>query len=735
MKNFDDKIKESRDYIKTKPEKDSSYIYQKALNSEPEKKPSFYFRYSKAIRFAALILIVCSVFTAGFFVSKAINDSKIVYNSPDVYKYSDTNKVKVNYENNEILTKPSTFSNFESKEDIINYLSDNKNNNSSNSYYSTSSSIGQDEGVKDGSSSIEESSSSYKTNTQEENVDEADIVKVCGNHIFFLPNVSSGEDKKLIVFTEENGKLNTSFIINYSENEEILKEFDEYNLVGVTTTIPQDLFVTDKYVVVRISKYSYKTLKSKNSTKYPDYNRYDYANSCLFHILDINTLNLVTTIETAGSNVSTRLIGNELYVINNYIDYLNNDNLNFYYPYFYIDLVGYEPLAKNIYYNNDNANNLSYVSVYKITLDDEINISDLHIITPIVNKIYSSENNIYLIRNYCYEDIYEEEYRISYYTSNVTVVNIENGLSLSGSFVVKGNIDDKYWIDEKDDYIRVVSTGTETKRYYLEQRYVYQRESKVFNQLSIFKKTEDGFILSGLITEGLGKPGESVKSARFNDDVVTIVTYKNTDPLYYIDISDPENPIITSSLEITGYGVYQHPYKDKYIISFGYEDNNYYKITLFDVSDKENIKQVGNSLLLENRKYKNNNVQYYSYYASIYFLNDPKALFVNEDKGLFGFKLNGSEYTNSEYNYIGKYYILTINEESDNPIILTQIADYKYNKTNYNSDKLYYLYKTEYQRMVFIGNNYYLLSENNVICYKLKNNELVKVETIEIKIN
>ena len=44
MKNFDEKIKESKECIDTKPEKDSSYIYQKALNSEPEKKPSLLFQ-------------------------------------------------------------------------------------------------------------------------------------------------------------------------------------------------------------------------------------------------------------------------------------------------------------------------------------------------------------------------------------------------------------------------------------------------------------------------------------------------------------------------------------------------------------------------------------------------------------------------------------------------------------------------------------------------------------------
>lgn len=708
MKNIDDKIKESRDYIKTKPEKDSSYIYQKALNSEPEKKPSFYFRYSKAIRFAALILIVCSVFTAGFFVSLATNK---VERSVQYYKYTNTGKVKVNYQNDEEIKVPSSFSNFESKEEVLDYLKEHKSSKTVNG------NIVLDSSPQYETAADESLSDSYKTNTQLENVDEADIVKVCGNHIFFLPNVSEDENKKLMVFTEENNELNTSFVIEYALNEEILKEYDNYTLVSATETIPNDLYVTDKYVVVRIDKYSYKYLNPK-SDKYKSYKKYDYVYSSCFQILDIDTLNIVTTIETAGNNVSTRLIDNTLYVVNNYFDFMNN-LMDYYYPYVLVGNDSYVPLAQNIYYSN-NTDLSSYVSVYKILLSDEITVSDIHVLTSSIENIYTSEKNIYLIESYNNVINNEDDYQIKYQSSTVTVINIENGLSISGSFVVRGNINDKYWIDEKDDYVRVVSTGIEWKNYYYDQKYIYDTESKRFNQLSIFKKTKDGYNLVSSISDGLGKPGEQVKSARFNSDVVTIVTFKNTDPLYYVDIRNPENPIITSSLEITGYGVYQHPYNDKYIISFGYEgDTTFsYKITLFDVSDKNNIKQVGNSIIM------NRFSLYSSYHFTIDVLSNPKSLFVNDEKGIFGFASYGSDKDNNERYIFSKYYILTIDEESENPLKLTQIADYKKASNNYSIDN------TEYQRLVYIGDNYYLLGENNVICYKLENNELKETKRL-----
>ena len=309
------------------------------------------------------------------------------------------------------------------------------------------------------------------------------------------------------------------------------------------------------------------------------------------------------------------------------------------------------------------------------------------------------------------------------------------------------------YFDEKDEFIRVVTTGSESKGYYFDQKYIYKSESNVFNNLTIFKKTEEGFTQTSAITEGLGKPGETVRSARFNGDLVTIVTFRNTDPIYYVDISDPNNPVITSALEITGYSIYQHPYKDNYVIGFGYEGSGAssgFKITLFDVSDKENIKAVGNSYVIKNQV----TTSYDNYYRKMYyntpeFYSEPKALFVDNELGLFGFRLSGNNryyeknyYSNGlEYSqidsdkstYVYYYFILTIDENSEDPIKLTQIAKTEIPYYTTVSDSYYYEQGSFYDRLVFIGDNYYLLSNNKVDCFKMINNELVKEETLDLE--
>ncbi len=754
MNDFDKKIKDSKECIEKSNQNDSHHIYEMAKNKVEKPALIKRFNYRLVIKYAIIVMFLLVMFTGGFFISKSLNKNG---NEQIIYRNSErsNNNQSVNYEEVATNNKALNFGSFETKDDLINYLNDNKINISTSSLNDVQ--IMSDEITisPKADAAISNSSSSYQTNTQVENVDEADIVKVVGNHIFYLAtNVHTYKDyaRYLYMLTENDGELFKEKTIEYNRTEELLETIDNYSLVRIVTMIPNDLYVTNKYVVVRVTKTEYKSIKQIGLDSKTYYNNtYDYGTTCYFEIYDVNDLSLVKTIELAGSNVSTRLIGNSLYVVNNYNDYLRNNNRFYFYPYFFLDDVIYYPYLNHIYYCEDSPQMKTYVSLYKIILDDEFTVQDLHILTPTVDNIYSSEKNIYLIRTYGNDVINEDDYQLTYPKTRVVVVNIEGDLTLAGNFDVKGKINDKYWIDEKDEYIRVVTTGREYRNYYFDKKYVYRNESTIFNFLTIFKKTDNGFEESSSIEEGIGKPGESIRSARFNGDVVTIVTYRNIDPIYYVDISNPLNPVITSSLEVTGYSVYQHPYKDNYVIGFGYENDNAsngYKITLFDISDKEDIKQVGNSAVIYNYvpTYIENDYKELIIDIPQFFYN-PKALFVDNNLGIYGFRLQMQDYyyekkTDSSGIYysrnlskthsITKYLIITIDENSDNPISILEldVRDALYR----NYDGTYSAYSEDYyQRLVFIGDNYYLLSNNKVNTFTRNGNDFIEGKELLLK--
>jgi uncharacterized secreted protein with C-terminal beta-propeller domain len=88
---------------------------------------------------------------------------------------------------------------------------------------------------------------------------------------------------------------------------------------------------------------------------------------------------------------------------------------------------------------------------------------------------------------------------------------------------------------------------------------------------------------------GLGR-GEKIYSVRFIGTVGYVVTFRQTDPLYTLDLSDPSAPRALGELKITGYSAYLHPAGDGRLIGVGQEANDRgrvqgLQVSLFDVHD------------------------------------------------------------------------------------------------------------------------------------------------------
>jgi hypothetical protein len=88
---------------------------------------------------------------------------------------------------------------------------------------------------------------------------------------------------------------------------------------------------------------------------------------------------------------------------------------------------------------------------------------------------------------------------------------------------------------------------------------------------------------------GLG-PGERIYAVRFMGPVGYVVTFRQTDPLYTLDLRDPAQPRVRGSLALTGYSAYLHPASDVRLIGIGRQADAVghvggTQVSLFDVSD------------------------------------------------------------------------------------------------------------------------------------------------------
>ena len=98
-----------------------------------------------------------------------------------------------------------------------------------------------------------------------------------------------------------------------------------------------------------------------------------------------------------------------------------------------------------------------------------------------------------------------------------------------------------------------------------------------------------------LDTEGdldvLGRTGrfghdfETIQGVRFVDDVAYVVTFRQTDPFFVIDLADPAAPRVVGELAIPGFSAYLHPAGDGLVVGFGPDGNGSVSARLFDVTD------------------------------------------------------------------------------------------------------------------------------------------------------
>jgi hypothetical protein len=152
---------------------------------------------------------------------------------------------------------------------------------------------------------------------------------------------------------------------------------------------------------------------------------------------------------------------------------------------------------------------------------------------------------------------------------------------------VKGSLLNQFSLDENDGYLRVVTTAGSP----------WNQENLSETYLTVFEENGDRLDQVGQVG-GLGR-GESLYAARLLDDVAFAVTFRQIDPLYVIDLSDPTNPTVSGELKIPGVSTYLHPIGDDRLLGVGRdatEDGQVtgLKVSLFSVADPANPVELAN---------------------------------------------------------------------------------------------------------------------------------------------
>ena len=277
------------------------------------------------------------------------------------------------------------------------------------------------------------------------------------------------------------------------------------------------------------------------------------------------------------------------------------------------------------------------------------------------------------------------------YKFTVDSTNIE----MTARTTIEGSVLNQFSMDEYNGYLRVATTTGNA----------WGRDGDSNNHLMIY---DENLNEVGKLTD-LAR-GERIYSARFIGDKAYIVTFRETDPLFVIDVADPKNPTVLGELKIPGFSNYLHPLDDTHLIGIGYdtkvEVNSYskqpivytmgMKISLFDVTDVKNPIEVDNEIIGGRGTYSD--VQY-----------DHKALYRDPDKGHYGFPI--SIYDKDQYVGSGALvYHITSNG-------ITLAGDF----VKKAQGEQYENWETIVRRLLYIDNTLYTIANHEITAYDKQN--------------
>ncbi|MEN2767666.1 beta-propeller domain-containing protein [Ornithinibacillus xuwenensis] len=578
-----------------------------------------------------------------------------------------------------------------------------------------------DTAVADESSSGDGSSN---TNVQVDGVDEADIIKTNGESIFFV------RDGDIIITSTDE------------ENSEVLSQ------IKLENYYPNEIYLHDK-LLITIGNKSEPLRKVKESDKEPgetvdsEIGIYEpmYSSQTTVYIYDVQNPEepkQIREVSHEGYYNTSRILDGYLYLIANEhppFHILEQEDVEVR-PFIKDTAISEasKPVDFNDMYFFPESDEEQFLILASIDLEDMEKEANIETYLGASEQIYMSQENLYVAVNK-YTDTESSKstssdkaeimiWRPENVDTEITQFQIDNGsLTYNASTVVNGTLINQFAMDERDNTFRVATTKENWE----------DDEQASTNNLYTFDQNLQPL---GSV-EGLAE-GERIYSVRFMKDVAYMVTFKQVDPLFVIDLKDPANPTVLGELKIPGFSNYLHPLDENHVIGFGQhtklieeEGMNEprvqtagVKISVFDVSDPTNPTEKYSEVIGQGGSYSE-------------ILHNHKALYQHPTENLFGFPavlsetklINKGDISYEEYNPIFEGAILYKITAEDG----IQLYDTVTHQAEFDE---YPEWTSEIKRMVSVDDTLYTFSWNQMKVYDISSQQVVKsVDLPELHIN
>ncbi len=488
----------------------------------------------------------------------------------------------------------------------------------------------EDAGVENSSPKESSGSKDYgKTNQQEAEVEEADIIKNDGRYLY------------QVVFEDRTGRQ----AVQIADTRDGLKEASR--IEEFDHEIQQIYVWKDSLVVVEsgwVNEVQEEDSESGNfldSVKGvvdeifsygpgEDYREMSYSKIHIYNIEDRKNPELYHTFTLKGTYRDSRISDGYLYFFtacNAYRPRLEKDYQA------YIPEVDGEPLAPEKIYLPEDTKTAAYLVMASINMEQPDQFTDTTAIVTGADRFYVSQNSIY-VTDSMYVD-YGTEGKQSDSTRIFRFSYQDGIMKKEAEGTVKGILLDDMAMNEYKGYLRMVTT--------VESQNVQEVKDDITGEVigndGIDVETSNSLYVLDENLKTAGKienlaKDERIYSARFMGNAGYFVTFRQTDPLFSVDLSNPKKPKVLGELKISGFSEYLHFYGENLLLGIGMEADEEtgatdgMKLSMFDISDPSDVKEQSKLMLP------------YDYAMALY---DYKSVFIDTDKNLFGFSAEDYE--------------------------------------------------------------------------------------------
>lgn len=494
------------------------------------------------------------------------------------------------------------------------------------------------------------------TNLQTEGVDESDFVKTDGSYIY---TVSRNE----IIITDIQKKT--------------LKQIGKIQISKDSSDRVLEMYVDGQTLSVIVENENTGLEKQTGDTE-----------DCLYYFSDGTQTRVLTydisnpekpvkkgCVKQDGSYQTSRKTGDMIYLFTNKRvslpeqtkeEAVTDENAGGWIP-----LVNDTAVAAEDIYIGDGGSNSLLVSSVDVKKPDQI-VDNTMILSQYVD-IYVSESAFYLYQRKGYWDDV---------VTQIAKFDLSDGkMNAVGAVSANGRVTDTFAVNECEGKLRVLTSGQNAV------------SGEAENNLYLF---DENLNLTGKI-EGLAQ-GEEIYAARYLGNMAYFVTYRNTDPLFAVDLSDDKNPKVLGELKISGFSEYLHFWGEDKLVGIGYEtdektgEHTGIKITMFDISDSSSLKEM-NSLVLKD----------YNYSEALY---NYKCVLADAEENLLGFALQS--YGDEES---AAYLLLSWNGEKFETLLSQNLTD-QAGKQDASKGA-----DTSAYRGIYVGDMFYIVSTETITSY------------------